>query len=116
MKKITIIAVAALCVLAFASCDGKKSGSSAAAKKAAANGDYSKLKVDKDPATKKAYDFGGMEVAIYDWWTNPDAAPASKAAEDQANYRAYLEETYNFKCVQKDLQAGWGDHPAEVAN
>ena len=27
-----------------------------------------------------------------------------------------MEETYNFKCVQKDLQAGWNDHPAEVAN
>ena len=115
MKKITIVALSALCVLAFAACD-KKGGSSAAAKKAAANGDYSKLKVVKDPATKKAYDFGGMEVAVYDWWTNPDAAPASKAAEDQLNYRKYLEETYNFKCQQKDLQAGWGDHPAEVAN
>ena len=61
MKKITIVALTALCVLALAGCN-KKSGSSDAAKAAAANGDYSKLKVQKDPATKKAYDFGGMEV------------------------------------------------------
>ncbi len=115
MKKITLVALSAVLVLALAGCD-KKGGSSAAAIKAAANGDYSKLKVEKDPATKKAYDFGGMEVTIYDWWSNPDALPASKSQEDQANYRKYLEETYNFKLVQKDLQAGWGGHPAEVAD
>ena len=115
MKKIAIVALSAVLILALAGCD-KKGGSSKAALAAAANGDYSKLKVEKDPSTKKAYDFGGMEVAIYDWWTNPDAAPANKQQEDQANYRKYLEDTYNFKCVQKDLQAGWGDHPAQVAN
>ena len=115
MKKITLVALSAVLVLALAGCD-KKGGSSAAAIKAAANGDYSKLKVEKDPATKKTYDFGGMEVTIYDWWSNPDALPASKSQEDQANYRKYLEETYNFKLIQKDLQAGWGGHPAEVAD
>ena len=114
MKKIAIVALSALCVLALAGCN-KKGGSSAAALKAAADGDYSKLKVEKDPATKKAYDFGGMEVVVYDWWSN-DNPPANKQQEDQANYRAYLEQTYNFKCSQKNLNAGWGDHPTEVAN
>ncbi len=114
MKKIAL-ALSAMCVLALVGCNKSGSGNSEAALKAAADGDYSKLKVQKDPATKKAYDFGGMEVTIYDWWTNPDVAPASKQQEDQANYRAYLEETYNFKAVQRDLQAGWYDHPAKVA-
>ena len=115
MKKIALLAMSAMCVLALAGCN-KSKGPSAAALKAAENGDYSKLPVAKDPATKKAYDFGGMAVTIYDWWSNPDALPASKSQEDQANYRKYLEETYNFKLVQKDLQAGWGGHPAEVAD
>ena len=114
MKKITIVALSALLVLALAGCN-KKGGSSEAAKKAAANGDYSKLKVEKDPVTKKAYDFGGLEVKVLNWWYN-DAPPANKAQEDQAAYREYLEKTYNFKCNEANWQVGWGDWPAEVAN
>ena len=114
MKKIAIVALSAVLVLALAGCD-KKGGSSEAAKKAAANGDYSKLKVEKDPATKKAYDFGGLEVVIYDWWSG-DGTPQNKQQEDQYNYRKYLEETYNFKCSQQNLNAGWGDHPSVVAD
>ena len=82
MKKIALLAMSAMCVLALAGCN-KSKGPSAAALKAAENGDYSKLPVAKDPATKKAYDFGGMAVTIYDWWSNPDATPSSKAEEDQ---------------------------------
>ena len=54
MKKIMLVALSAVLVLALAGCD-KKGGSSQKALAAAANGDYSKLKVEKDPATKKAY-------------------------------------------------------------
>lgn len=115
MKKIAIVAMSAMCVLALAGCN-KKAGNSAAALEAAANGDYSKLKVQKDPKTKKAYDFGGLSVTVYDWWSNASAPAATKDEEDQRAFRAYLEETYNFKCVQDNLNAGWGGHPAEVAN
>ena len=115
MKKIALLAMSAMCVLALAGCN-KSKGPSAAALKAAENGDYSKLPVAKDPATKKAYDFGGLAITIYDWWSNPDAPAASKAEEDQRAYRKYLEETYNFTLIQDNLNAGWGGHPAEVAN
>lgn len=115
MKKIALLAMSAMCVLALAGCN-KSKGPSAAALKAAENGDYSKLPVAKNPATKKAYDFGGMAVTIYDWWSNPDAPAASKAEEDQRAYRKYLEETYNFTLIQDNLNAGWGGHPAEVAD
>ena len=99
MKKIIIVALTAMCVLALAGCN-KKGGSSKAALEAAANGDYSKLKVQKDPATKKAYDFGGIDVVIFDYWTGPEpAAPTNKAQEDQAAYRQYLMDTYNFTCT-----------------
>ena len=115
MKKIALLAMSAMCVLALAGCS-KSKGPSAAALKAAAEGDYSKLPVAKDPATKKSYDFGGLAITIYDWWSNPDAPAASKAEEDQRAFRKYLEETYNFTIIQDNLNAGWGGHPAEVAN
>ncbi len=115
MKKIALLAMSAMCVLALAGCN-KSKGPSEAALKAAENGDYSKLPVAKDPATKKPYDFGGMSVVIYNWWSNPDAPAASKSEEDQRAFRKYLEETYNFTCYEDNLGAGWGDHPAEVAN
>ena len=81
MKKIAILALSAMCLLAITGCN-KSKGPSEAALKAAENGDYSKLPVAKNPATKKAYDFGGMAVTLYDWWSNPDAPAASKAEED----------------------------------
>ena len=112
MKKIAIVAASAVLALALTGCNkaggssAKKGGSSKAALEAAANGDYSKLKVQKDPATKKAYDFGGLEVVVFDWWSGTETpAPANKAQEDQLAYRTYLEETYNFKCVQRG--DGW---------
>ena len=116
MKKLTIAALSAMCVIALAGCNAKNGQQSAAALKAAANGDYSKLKVAKDPKTKKAYDFGGMKVVVYDWWSNPSAPAATKDEEDQRAYRQYLQDTYNFECIQDNLNAGWGGHPAEVSN
>lgn len=126
MKKIAILALSAMCALTLAGCNKAGSSSStsaskakkpsAAAIKAAENGDYSKLPVAKDPVSKKAYDFGGMAVVRYDWWSNPDAPASSKAEEDQRAYRKYLMETYNFTYVEDNLNAGWDGHPAEVAN
>ena len=69
MKKIAIVAASAVLALTLAGCNkaggsssgsssAKKGGSSKKALEAAANGDYSKLKVEKDPATKKAYAMG----------------------------------------------------------
>lgn len=114
MKKIAIVALSAMCVLALAGCS--KKGGASAGSSAAADGDFSKLKVQKDPATKKAYDFGGMEVAVYNWWAADEFVPANKQQEDQLAFRNYLEATYNFKCSEKNLNVGWGDYPAEVNN
>ena len=115
MKKIAILALSAMCVLAITGCN-KSKGPSAAALKAAENGYYSKLHVAKNPATKKAYDFGGMAVTLYDWWSNPEAPAASKAEEDRRAYQQYLMETYNFTYVEENLGAGWDGHPAAVTD
>ncbi len=114
MKKITLLVVAAMCILAaptFAKAKSSKKAKASKTKTVNAG-----EKVFKNPKTKKPYDFDGLTVVIYDWWSNPYANPASKAEEDQRAFRETLEETYNFKVIQKDLGAGWNDHPAEVAN
>ena len=113
MKKIfaTVIAIALVASLPMFAATKKTS-----TKKSTKATNYSKLvKTQKDPATKKAYDFKGLEVVIYDWWSG-DGTPQNKQQEDQAAFRKYLEDTYKFKCSQKNLNAGWSDHPAEVAN
>lgn len=114
MKKLTgaIVATAALVSLTVTGCKGKDGAS---AKGGSGKDTYMGVKAQKDPSTKKIYDFGGLEVTIYDWWSNPDAEPSTKQQEDQANYRKWLEDTYNFKAKQSDL-AGWAEYPAEVAN
>ena len=61
-----------------------------------------------DPTTGEKFDLGGMEIIIADWWSPevPDA-PTTDFGEAQLEYREWLQETYNFKMVQKTY-AGWG--------
>ena len=113
MKKIAKVVFALAVAVTMVACGGGKKQTKEAMD-AAANGDYSKLKVFIDPATKQPYDFGGMEVTIYDWWSDPNAKAVSAQQVDQEAFRNYLMETYNFKCVQADLKAGWNDHPTAV--
>ena len=113
MKKISkiMLALTAVCAFAVVGCNKGEGASSGSKSKK----EYQGVKAQKDPATKKIYDFGGLEVTLYDWWSNPDAPAASKQQEDERAFRQWMMDTYNFKVVQKDL-AGWGEHPNEVAN
>lgn len=86
-----------------------------AAKKKKGNDPYKSVKKQKDPATKKIWDFKGMEVIIGDWWTDPDAAPASKKQEDDFAFRAWSNETYNMNVKQASV-SGWGSNPQFVSD
>ncbi len=118
MKKLMTIGVALLCATSLFAAPKKaakstKAKSSSSAKVTATS--YQNYKAEKDPATGKIYDFGGMTVYFYDWWSNPDAQPTDKQQEDQKAFRDWLQKTYNFKVIQSDL-AGWEQNPTEVAN
>jgi len=72
-----------------------------------------------DPKTGKLYDFGGMEVIVADWWSDPVDAnnkPAkTKIEEDRRNWHKYLGMKYNFKVIERGI-GSWNTHPQTVAN
>lgn len=111
MKKIIAGVLVALTATALVSAKPKAKKKSTKVTKT----EYQGVKAQKDPTTGKIYDFGGLEVTVYDWWSNPDAPAVSKQQEDEKAFRQWMMDTYNFKVVQTNL-AGWGEHPTEVAN
>ena len=74
-----------------------------------------KIEKQKDPATKKVYDFKGMTIILGDWWTDPSAAPASKKQEDDKAWQEWVNQTYNMKCYQAQA-ASWASMPQFVTN
>jgi len=73
--------------------------------------DASPYPILKD-ANGNVYDLGGMEIIIRDWWTDPEAPKVDQGeyAEAQDEWREWIQETYNFKIVQKQI-SGWGEVP-----
>lgn len=77
---------------------------------------YSDIVLEKDPATNKVYDFDGLSVVIYDWYTESDSNSETDFQKEQKEYREFLEKAYNFKCIQKKLSDDWDDYSTEVFN
>ena len=72
--------------------------------------------VINDPATGKPYDLGGMEIIIRDWWSAEEAPEPNGAYEEKrAEYREWIQETYNFKI--RELGMGdWGSNPQDFVD
>lgn len=62
-------------------------------------------------------DLGGMEITVCDWWSSDwhDDEPTTAAGEATYDYRTWLEETYNFKIVQRNATT-WNDSPSDFTN
>lgn len=62
-------------------------------------------------------DLGGMEIIVCDWWSSDwhDDEPTTAAGEATYDYRTWLEETYNFKIVQRNATT-WNDSPSDFTN
>ena len=118
MKKIagSLLALAAVLSMTVVACGG---GSKAKAEKALAamieeNPDYASVTIQTDESGK-VYDFKDMNIIVGDWWTNPDAAPASKQQEDEMAWRNFTCDIYNVNIKQQSV-SGWGSNPQFVSN
>jgi len=102
-KKAMCIGVTALMALTTVSAAKKKADP------------YKSLTKQKDPVTKKVYNFDGMNIVIGDWWSNPDSPAGSKQQEDERAFRDWTCNSYNVKITQKAV-SGWGSNPQFVTN
>ena len=107
MKKILLVCLSMLLVL---------NTLTAAQKKKKKGNPYKDVVLEKDPTTKKVYNFKGMNIVIGDWWS-PDVPnpPITQAQEDEVAYRDWLQEKYKFTMNMKTF-ASWERQPQSVAN
>ncbi len=68
-----------------------------------------------DPATGEAYDLGGMEIIIRDWWSGDPAEPTNDYEEARDEYRDWIQETYNFTIKQQAI-SDWGSTPQDYVD
>ncbi|MBQ2101750.1 MAG: carbohydrate ABC transporter substrate-binding protein [Lachnospiraceae bacterium] len=77
-------------------------------------GAYTPLK----DANGNVYDLGGMEIVIRDWWSPSDGVPAEPKnafEEARAEYREWIQETYNFKICEMAI-SDWGSAPQDFVD
>lgn len=61
-------------------------------------------------------DLGGMEIIVGDWWSSgEEAEPTTAQEEATAEWREWIQETYNFK-VTRIAVADWGASPEFFTN
>lgn len=69
----------------------------------------------KTDANGNAYDLGGMEVTIRDWWSPGDGLveeAMNAYDEERLAFYDWMQETYNFTLVRKGI-SDWGSTPAD---
>lgn len=67
-------------------------------------------------ADGNVYDLGGVEIIIGDWWSSDEEAePTNDYEEARAEYKDWIEETYNFTIKQVAIST-WGDMPEDFVN
>ena len=77
---------------------------------------YPELRID--PTTGAPYDFGGMEIWIYNWWSPADGSRQeanNTFTEDTYEYQDWLMETYNFTMKEAAI-SDWTGNPEALLN
>ncbi|MDR2505465.1 MAG: extracellular solute-binding protein [Oscillospiraceae bacterium] len=63
-----------------------------------------------------AIDLGGMEIIVGDWWSSgEETEPTTAQEEATADYRAWIQDTYNFKIKQQSVSS-WDGIPEFFTN
>ena len=61
-------------------------------------------------------DLGGMEIVIRNWWSPEEPAePTNDYEEARDEYRAWIQETYNFK-IKEVAISDWGSTPQDFVD
>lgn len=61
-------------------------------------------------------DLGGMEIVIRNWWSPEEPAePTNDFEEARDEYRAWIQETYNFK-IKEVAISDWGSTPQDFVD
>lgn len=68
--------------------------------------------IRNDPSTGKPYDFGGMEIVIADWWSDPTKKADSEKEQSQQKYEKWVRDTYNVNIYRQKV-SDWTDYVKE---
>jgi len=114
-KKVLAASMAAAMTMSVAACGGKVDSTPASTEPEVSTEpeEVSKYTVLKD-ANGDTLDLGGIEVTIYDWFSK-DKEPETNYEIAQAEYREWIQETYNFT-VKVDGTGDWGDNANQLTN
>ncbi|MBP3569761.1 MAG: hypothetical protein J6K04_11435 [Lachnospiraceae bacterium] len=71
--------------------------------------------VIRTDANGNAYDLGGMEIIIRDWWANGERQRNNAYDEARWDYIEWAEETYNFT-IKEQAIGDWGSNPNDFVD
>lgn len=60
-------------------------------------------------------DLGGMDIIIRNWWSGDPAEPTNDYEEARDEYRAWIQETYNFT-IKEQAISDWGSTPQDFVD
>lgn len=114
VRMITKIALSALVALAVSGtlfAEGQQEGGG----KGKSASPYPGVSILRD-AKGKVFNLGGMEIIIADWWSPTEVPEPTNAQEEAtAEYRAWIQSTYNFTIKQVGVTS-WGSSPEFFTN
>jgi len=111
IRKIVATALVALAVSTSLYAEGQQEGGG----RGGAASPYPGVNILRDERGR-VINLGGMDVIIADWWSPTEVPEPTNAAEEAtAEYRAWIQKTYNFTIKQIGVTS-WGSSPEFFTN